>query len=522
MPRRHRSPATRRAATPHRRAGRKAKPTAANSASAGSGRQLVGREAEREILSRVLQSDQAELVAIYGRRRVGKTFLVREFFRDQLAFELTGAHETAIDQQLANFATALGQATGAAHRLAPPADWHEAFRQLTSYLETQLASGPAARRADGKVVVFFDELPWLASRRSGFLPALEHFWNAWASRQPNLVVVVCGSAASWMIHHVVQHRGGLHNRITRRMRLEPFTLAETEQFLKSRGVELDRRQVLELYMAMGGVPHYLKEVQPGRSAAQNIDAICFAPAGLLGDEFGNLYASLFEHAERHVRAIRALASKPAGMTRNELLAAAELPTGGALSDLLDELVEAGFVGRAVPYDKSRKDALYRLTDEYSLFYLKWIERNRSTGPDVWLKKHSSPAWRAWSGYAFENVCIKHIRQLKHALGIAGVETEEAGWVHRPVDRSDTGAQIDLLIDRRDYCINLCEMKFADGEFEIDKRCADDLRRKRDVFRRVIGTRKTVFLTLVTTVDVKDNAYRRELNVQPITMDALFT
>lgn len=514
MPRRDRSVVARRPATPPRRASQRVKPRAAVSSNARLGRQLVGRDAEREILRRVRQSDQAELVAIYGRRRVGKTFLVREFFRDQLVFELTGVHEEALDQQLANFAAALGQATGAAHRPAPPADWQQAFRQLTGYLETQ--------RADGKVVVFFDELPWLASRRSGFLPALEHFWNAWASRRADVVVVVCGSAASWMIHHVVQHRGGLHNRITRRMRLEPFTLAETEQFLRSRGVELDRRQVLELYMAMGGVPHYLKEVQPGRSAAQNIDAICFAPTGLLRDEFGNLYASLFEHSERHVRAIRALASKPAGMTRNELLDAAELPTGGAMSDLLDELVEAGFVGRAVPYGKSRKDALYRLTDEYSLFYLKWIERNRSTGPDVWFKKQASPAWRAWSGYAFENVCMKHIRQLKHALGIAGVETEEAGWLHRPADRSDTGAQIDLLIDRRDHCINLCEMKFADGEFEIDKRCADDLRRKRDVFRRVTGTRKTVFLTLVTTVGVKDNAYRHELNVQPITLDALFT
>jgi AAA+ ATPase superfamily predicted ATPase len=483
------------------------------SGGAGAGRQLVGRDAEREILRRVLESDQPELVAIYGRRRVGKTFLVREFFRDHLAFELTGVHEASLEQNLANFAAALGQATGAAHRLAAPADWHEAFQQLTAYLQT--------RRTDGKVVVFFDELPWLASRRSGFLPALEHFWNAWASRQSNVVLVVCGSAASWMIHHVVQHRGGLHNRITRRIRLEPFTLRETEQFLKSRGVELDRQQVLELYMAMGGVPHYLKEVRPGRSAAQNIDAICFATTGLLGDEFGNLYSSLFEHAERHVRAIRALAGKPAGMTRNELLDAAGLPTGGATSDLLDELTEAGFVGRTDPHGKSRKDTLYRLTDEYSLFYLKWIERNRTSGPDVWLKKQASPAWRAWSGYAFENVCIKHIRQLKHALGISGVETEEAGWVHRPVDRSDAGAQIDLLIDRRDHCVNVCEMKFSDAEFEIDKRCADDLRRKRDVFRCVTGTRKTVFLTLVTTVGVKDNTYRRELNVQPITMDALF-
>jgi hypothetical protein len=272
---------------------------------------------------------------------------------------------------------------------------------------------------------------------------------------------------------------------------------------------------------MGGVPHYLKEVQPGRSAAQNIDAICFAPTGLLRDEFVNLYASLFEYAKRHVCVIRALANQPSGMTRTELLEAARLQSGGASSNVLDELIEAGFVGRSPPHGKSRKDALYRLTDEYSLFFLKWIERNRSAGSDVWLKKRGTPAWRAWSGYAFENVCLKHVRQIKRALGIEGVETTEGGWRHHPADRSDRGAQIDLLIDRRDHCVNLCEMKYSETEFEIDKSCADDLRRKRDVFCRVTGTRKTVFLTLVTPVAVTNNAYRQELNIQPITLDALF-
>jgi hypothetical protein len=374
---------------------------------------------------------------------------------------------------------------------------------------------------DRKWVVFFDELPWLASPRSRFLAALDHFWNSWASRQRHLIVVICGSAASWMIHKVIQHRGGLHNRVTERIRLEPFTLGEAFQYLRSRGVNLGRRQTLELYLALGGIAHYLKQVEPGRSAAQSIDDVCFSPTGVLTDEFGRLYASLFEHADRHVRVIRALNEKRRGLTRSELLRVGGVPTGGGATALLDELVESGFVLRTLPFAKAAKDALYRLSDEYSMFYLTWIERHRSSGPDIWLKKQAGPAWRAWSACAFESVCLKHVRQLKQALGIAGVETTESAWSYRRKDDSLAGAQIDLLLDRRDNCINLCEMKFSQGEFVIDRRYAEELRRNREVFREVTKTRKTLFVTMVTAFGVRDNEYRRELVDHCIQMEGLF-
>jgi len=475
---------------------------------------LVGREREQAVLRRTLESQEAEFVAIYGRRRVGKTFLIREFYDKQLCLELTGTHDAALREQLANFSFALGRAMGQGVRPATPASWQEAFQQLIVFLETL--------RPNQKQVVFFDELPWLASRRSGFLSALEHFWNAWASRQPHLVLVVCGSAASWMLQNVVHQRGGLHNRITRRIRLEPFTLAETQKLLKSRRVNLGHSHILELYMAMGGIPHYLKEVEPGRSAAQNIDDICFSETGLLRDEFEKLYASLFEHSDRHVDVIRALARKHQGLTRNEIIEVAGLKTGGGATTLLNELVESGFVMRTIPFGRSRKDALYRLADEYSLFYLDWIEGHRSRGKDIWLTRQTGSSWKAWRGYAFEGICLRHAQQLKRALGIEAVETLEAPWRHRPDGASETGAQIDLLIDRRDDCINLCEMKFSDGEFAIDKRYAAELRNKVQAFREVTRTRKTVFLTMVTTYGVKDNAYRTELVASSVEMAALFS
>jgi hypothetical protein len=335
------------------------------------------------------------------------------------------------------------------------------------------------------------------------------------------VLVICGSAAAWMIEKVIHNRGGLYNRVTRRIRLEPFTLTEVREFLTRRKVRLEPRALIELFMALGGIPHYLKEVEPARSAAQNINAICFSPNGLLAAEFPHLYAALFDHPERHLEIIRALASRAGGLTRTQLLDAAGRSSGGRSTATLEELLESGFVRRIDPWEKTCRDAQYRLADEFSLFYLRWMESQRRTGEGTWLNLHGTPAWRAWSGYAFENVVHRHVAKVKQALGIAGVETTQGCWLHRPTEQVDEGTQIDLLIDRRDDVINLCEVKFADGEFVIDKQYAQHLRRKLDVFRRVTQTRKSLFLTMVTTFGVRKNSYATDLVANEITMDDLF-
>jgi len=472
---------------------------------------LAGRGRERGVLAQAMASPEAELIAIYGRRRVGKTYMIREVLGDAICFELTAVYGASVRDQLANFATSLAATRGT--ELEPPSDWRSAFEQLATALK---------RRSARKRVIFFDEIPWLSSRRSGFLPAFEHFWNSWAVKQPDLVVVVCGSAAAWMVQQLLSARGGLHNRVTRRIRLEAFTLLETEQYFASRSMSLGRYQILELYAALGGVPYYLKQVERGDAAGIAIDRTCFARDGPLRDEFAKLYASLFEHSDRHVRIVRALGAKPRGLTRNELIAATGLTSGGGTSRVIDELEESGFLLRTPQLGRPIKDAVVRLIDEYSLFYLKWIEGHRGRADNVWINKRGSPAWRAWSGYAFEGICLKHIASLKRALGIEAVETTEHAWRHRPIDRDDRGAQIDLVIDRRDAVINLCEMKFSDGEFTIDKSYAGELRHKRDTFRRVTGSRKTLLVTMLTTHGLRDNQYAKELVDTSLTMDALFT
>lgn len=475
---------------------------------------LVGRRTERGELQDALASGRPELIAIYGRRRVGKTYLIRSFFSNQLCFELTGMRDAPQARQLDAFARAMQVATGYQHRT--PRDWFQAFQELIRYLEDAL------HRTERKVV-FLDEVPWLATRRSGFLAAFEHFWNSWGSRQEKLIVVICGSAASWMITKVLHQRGGLHNRVTRTLVLHPFRLHETEDFLRSRRIELDRKQILELTMALGGIPYYLDQVRKGRSAAQNIDAIFFAPHAPLRDEFDRLYASLFEHHERHVRVIRALARKQCGLTRQELVAPSRLPTGGNMTTILAELETSGFICRTRPYGRTTRESLYRLVDELSLFHLRWIDgkRSLSDGDGYWTRIRFTPQWHAWSGYAFENLCLRHIAEIKKCLGISGVQTEISSWRYQPKIATESGAQIDLLIDRRDGVVNLCEMKYSEMEFLIDKTYARELRRKMETFRRVTGTRKALFPTFVTTYGVKANELKSELVQSEVNADALF-
>jgi hypothetical protein len=460
--------------------------------------EVIGRIPEKDLLKRKLASGMAELIAVYGRRRVGKTYLIRTYCREAIVFEITGIHEASLKDQLKNFSLALSRATKSPAPLAIPEDWIQAFEDLDRYLlDTISATRPA--------VLFFDEFPWLQTRKSNFLQAFEHWWNSSATKRPHLKVIICGSAASWMIDNIVNSKGGLHNRLTQSIRLLPFTLGETEAYLKSNNVLIDQYQILQLYMAIGGVPYYLQHVRPGESAAQAIDRLCFTKDGPLLKEFVNLYESLFYNAGQHEKVIRALAQKTKGLTRQEIIDECGFTTGGGTSKILKELEESGFITAYIPFGKTVNESLYKLSDEYSLFYQKFIEGAKATGQGTWLRKVNTPSYISWSGFAFESVCHKHTAQIKKALGISGVLTEISSWRYQPAKgSSETGAQIDLLLDRQDRCINICEMKFATDEFTIDKKYAAELDNKTNVFRRETGTKKTLFPTMITTYGVKQN------------------
>ncbi len=472
---------------------------------------FISREQEQAILVEALQSQEAEMVSVIGRRRVGKTFLIESVYKKQLIFKITGIQNATRKEQLRNFANRLATLVPTSLIVQPPADWLDAFFMLIKYLEQQ-------DQAE-KLVVFFDELPWLASRKSGFLKGLSFFWNSWAVNQA-IVVVICGSAASWMIRKVLKHKGGLHNRVTRRIQLNPFTLEETKRYLQSRNIYFDHYQLLQLYMVTGGIPHYLKEIKSGRSAIQNIDQICFSSTGLLADEFSSLYEALFERADNHITIIRVLATTRQGLTRKILVAKTGLKDGGTLTVVLEELIQSGFISAYHPYGKKKNNKLYRLTDEYSLFYLSFIENNIQGGAGTWESLSQGQSYKSWSGYAFENICLKHIPQIKKALGIARVYTIAASFTKKGNELED-GVQIDLLLDRNDHVINLFEIKFYNTEFTITKAYAQQLRNKIRVFQSATNTRKQIFLSVITTFGLKHNKHSLGLITDSLEMGILF-
>ena len=471
---------------------------------------MIGREDEVRQLEGIVAAEEASMVAVIGRRRVGKTYLIESTYKNDIAFNLIGQQHAERAIQLQNFADKLQEYTGSALSIKPPTNWREAFTQLKEYLQK--------RKSKKRRVLFFDELPWLDTHRSGFLSQLSYFWNDWAVNQ-NIIVVICGSAASWMIEKVINNKAGLHNRVNHLIQLEPFSLAETQLFLKSKKINLDHYQISLIYMAIGGIPYYLDQIVAGETAAQTIQRLCFSKNGFLRREFDNLYSALFDRPEGHVTVIKALAKKWKGLTRNEIIKYSDLTNGGGLTKILEELTRSSFITSYKPFGKKSRQTLYRLTDEYSLFYLTFIEGS-TVQKRMWEQLSQKRVVGAWQGYAFESLCLKHVGKIKEALGIAGMYTEESGFQHSG-DSTYDGLQIDLLLDRADGAINLCEMKFFNDEVVINKKYAEQLRRRKTAFQYFAKTKKYLFTTLVTTYGLKSNQHSLGLIDHVITLDQLF-
>jgi len=474
--------------------------------------QLIGRESEKQTLLAALNTSGSELVAIFGRRRVGKTFLVRSVYYKQLIFEFSGMHSGSMKRQLQNFNNTLQSYS---KKITPDEysdNWLDAFEMLKKYI--------SLKKTEGKKVVFLDEFPWIETPRAGFLSAFEHFWNSWASKQESLIVVICGSSASWMIKKIVNSKGGLHNRLTRRIRLMPFSLKETELYFINKKIKLDRYQIIQLYMVLGGIPYYLNSVQAGESAALCIDRTCFTKDGLLTGEFNNLYESLFNEARRHLEIVKVLAKHPEGLSRDNMTKYIGASSGGRLTATLTELEESGFISAYVPFGKSYKNKIFKLIDEFSFFYLKFMEHNPYPGEGTFIRFSISGIWKVWAGFAWERICLKHSRQIKEFLGISGIHSTDGVWRFKG-NKEKQGSQIDLFIDRDDHCINICEMKFYNSPIIINKNYALEMKGKLDKFSDVTKTRKTLFLTLITTFGIKDNEHSTGLIQNSLTMDALF-
>ncbi|MBL7828904.1 MAG: ATP-binding protein [Saprospiraceae bacterium] len=471
---------------------------------------LIGRLEESALLKSLLHKNESEFVAVYGRRRIGKTYLVRQVYEGRIVFECSGLHQKDKEQQLENFWLTLAEYNQEEKPMLPPKSWLQAFAQLRGYL-TKLPLGD-------KKVVFLDEISWFDTPRAGFLAALDNFWNQFCTKRDDIILVICGSAASWIIQKVVNDRGGLHNRITQHIQLMPFKLGEMKSFLEARNVHLSLKDITQLYMCVGGIPFYIKDVEAGKSVAQILDSLFFGNGAKLKNEFPNLYAALFKNNQGHETVVQALAQKNKGLTRNEIIRATGISSGGGLTLILEELLQCGFIRRIYPFSKVSEDGLYRLVDEFSLFYFRFLHNQKGT--NSWLQIAVTPAFKNWSGYAFESLCFKHVYQIKKALGIHGVISNEYSWYQKGNSVSP-GAQIDFILDRSDNCINLFELKFHDAEFEVTKEYASQLREKIEIFKHHTRTKKNVFITLLTVFGMKRNEHALSMITQDLILDVLF-
>ena len=466
--------------------------------------QLVGREKEQKELIRLKESSQAEFVVLYGRRRVGKTFLVRSFFDDKFSFYCTGIAKGSRKQQLENFGKMLSKYSG---KNFLPKDWFDAFEALKSIISTSRQK---------RKVVFLDEVPWMDTQKSEFKQALDLFWNGWAMMQSSLLFIICGSAASWMVKNVINDKGGLHNRVTHQIKLSPFTLGECEEFLKAKNFTMDRFEIAQFYMVFGGIPYYLKLLDKGESLAQNVDRLLFSEDGELRNEFHNLYHALFRNSEKYIAIVEVLAQKKKGITRNTLIKELSVESSGGVSKALDDLENCGFIRRYSPFGKKTKDELIQLVDFYTLFYFRFLAKRAKGRRNQWLQIQGKPEYNSWCGYAFEMLCLQHYPQILNALGISGIESAPCSWIYTGKD----GAQFDLLIDRIDNVINICEMKFSTSPYEVTQHYLTELLEKVKLFKESSKTRKSPMLTFVTSLGLKPNSCARQIP-KLITLDVLY-
>jgi len=468
---------------------------------------IIGRRAEQELLNDWFESSRSEFVALYGRRRIGKTFLVREMLRDSFVFYASGILDGTGAVQIENFNKEIFDYGG--EDLTPAKNWNEAFNNLNALIMT-------SEKKDKKVI-FLDEIPWMNTPKSGFLAALDHFWNRYASMRKDVLLIICGSASSWIIDNIVNNTGGLHNRLTGEIHLQPFTLLECEEYFLAKGIDVPRYQIAEAYMIFGGVPYYLDYIKPKFSIAQNVDEIFFKESAPLRNEYTNIFRSLFKNADNHIRIIEALAERNYGKTREEIVASSGITEGGGLSKVLGDLIASGFVRGYQAFGKKKKDRLYQLIDPFTLFSLRFYSKRNAYSDNFWIRFSTTPAHSTWVGYAFEILCLMHVPQIRKALGISGVLTAVYSWRSKSYE---PGAQIDLVIERDDQVINLCEIKYASAEYVIDKAYDLNLRNKRAAFIAETRTRKAAHTTMITTYGLHKNMYSSGIPYD-ITLDDLF-
>ncbi len=472
---------------------------------------MVGRKEQIETMTELLLLQKSYFIAVTGRRRVGKTYLIDQVYKNHICFRATGIQDGDQKEQIINFVQKLAEYSQLPI-VTIPENWQQVFFLFRKYLD----SLPKNK----KQVIFIDELPWMATVRSGFIQMFAHLWNDYISKEKHFILAICGSATSWINKKIIGDRGGFHNRITHHIHLPPFTLQETKAFLLSRKIKLVDSEIATLYMALGGIPYYLELIRKGESATESIDRLCFENGGALKHEYEHLYKALFEQSANHEAIVAALAKSKSGLMRTTLSSKSKVALGGPFTRTMDDLLLSGFVIEQYPFGKLKQGSVYRLTDEFSMFYYRFISPNKKAGKGMWQVIAKSQSYKIWLGYAFENLCIRHIPTIKRALSISSVYTEVSSF-HYIGNKTTNGIQLDIILDRADKSVNICECKYYDTPFEITKQYAELLNKRKELFKNYTGTKKNTFTTIICNQAPKKNEHYYHAIDRVIVLDELF-
>lgn len=462
---------------------------------------MIGRAEQTKMMKNALRLKKSSFIAITGRRRVGKTYIVRELFADNFCLTVTGIQNATMQTQINNFVQKITEYSGSSPFVGTIKNWQEVFILLKTYLK----SLPKNK----KQVIFIDELPWISNPKSGFIQLLAHLWNDYLSHEKHFVLVVCGSATSWITQKIINDKGGFHNRVNIPIHLQPFTLAETKLFLKSKNISFTDSGIAEIYMTFGGLPYYLEQINKGESPMKAIERLCFEETGILKYEYNNLYKALFENWENHEAIVAALALHQKGLTRDAIIQKTKIAAGGNFTRTINDLVVTGFVVEYTPFGKKKRGSIYKLVDEFSVFYHRFMKGNEKKEASLWQTIAASQKYKIWKGLAFESLCLKHINEIKKALGIQNVYTETSSF-SRIGAVENNGFQIDLIIDRKDATINLCECKFYESNFEISKKYAQEIKMRKAGFIEFSKTKKMVLNTFIANETIVENEHSLEV------------
>lgn len=482
---------------------------------------MIGRKKELALLNSLCEEEKSKLVVVHGRRRIGKTFLVDYMFqthrKDCLFFKFTGSADQNSSVQKDYFVEAIYE-WFKVEPSKPIEKWHEVFIFLKRTIEAEIKE----KNHQGKVIVFIDEVAWIDKHnKAGFLSAFGHFYNTYIEKNNNLIVILCGSNASWIKNKILKDTSGpLYHRVDVEIPLYPFDLQETKEYLiKEKRFDIDDKSVVDIYMILGGVAKYLSYLDSKLSIAQNINKLFFSLHAPLYSEYEALFKSLFyDKSSNHRKIMDLLISKQSGFEMMEIEKLLKEIKSSTLRVNIEELIDTGFIKPIARYAHASRNTKYIACDPLCNFFIKWVQplskNDIASLIDYFETKSTSHDYIIWQGFAFEMVMISNIELYLKARGLSSGVKSIGYWDYTTQSEDESGAQIDILIEYIGNTYDIVECKYYNDEFIIDKAYAKNIQNKKEMFIKY-GIKNKKFdlkVVMLTTYGTKINQYYNQVPI----------